>query len=61
LITSNADLFACLTGDDLARGVARHPISSLLNTVSILLSVGPLPFQKDARDLCQRIGSYPLA
>jgi site-specific recombinase XerD len=45
LITST-QIYLHVTGDDLRAAVARHPISSLLNTVKHLLSVGPLPFQK---------------
>jgi hypothetical protein len=35
-----------VTAEDLRAAVARHPISSLLNTVKNSFSDGPLPFQK---------------
>lgn len=44
LITST-QIYLHVTADDLRAAAARHPISSLLNTVKHLL-VGPLPFQK---------------
>ena len=45
LITST-QIYLHVTADDLRAAAARHPISTLLNTVKHLLSVGPLPFQK---------------
>ncbi|MGC2418299.1 MAG: tyrosine-type recombinase/integrase [Candidatus Acidiferrales bacterium] len=45
LITST-QIYLHVTADDLRAAAARHPISSLLNTVKHLLAPGPLPFQK---------------
>jgi integrase/recombinase XerD len=45
LITST-QIYLHVTAEDLRAAAARHPISSLLNTVKHLLAVGPLPFQK---------------
>jgi integrase len=45
LITST-QIYLHVTADDLRAAAARHPISSLLNTVKHMFAVGPLPFQK---------------
>jgi integrase/recombinase XerD len=45
LLTST-QVYLHVTADDLRAAVARHPISSLLNTVKHLFALGPLPFQK---------------
>lgn len=45
LLTST-QVYLHVTADDLRTAVARHPISSLLNTVKHLFSDGPLPFQR---------------
>jgi len=45
LITST-QIYLHVTADDLRAAAARHPISTLLNTVKHLLAPGPLPFQK---------------
>lgn len=50
LITST-QIYLHVTADDLRAAAARHPISTLLNTVKHLFPSGPLPFQK-ARPLC---------
>jgi integrase/recombinase XerD len=50
LITST-QIYVHVTADDLRAAAARHPISTLLNTVKHLLAPGPLPFQK-ARAAC---------
>jgi site-specific recombinase XerD len=50
LITST-QIYLHVTADDLRAAAARHPISTLLNTVKHLLA-GPLPFQKPRAVFC---------
>ena len=45
LITST-QVYLHVTADDLRAAAARHPISTLLNTVKHLFAAGSLPFQK---------------
>ncbi|MGB2676348.1 MAG: tyrosine-type recombinase/integrase [Candidatus Acidiferrum sp.] len=51
LITST-QIYLHVTADDLRAAAARHPISTLLNTVKHLLAPGPLPFQKSRAFSC---------
>ena len=51
LITST-QIYLHVTVDDLRAAVARHPISTLLNTVKHLFAPGPLPFQKARAIYC---------
>ena len=50
LITST-QIYLHVTGDDLRAAAARHPISTLLNTIKNLIVPGSLPFQKP-RPIC---------